>query len=306
MKIYNIKFQIISISLTLLFSVLINFTYGQEVNDTTTIGNNTIFEKTLSPTTVGHWQAASLYTKISPPILTSDSKQDGLFQLRLFDSKTENNITNVNYFLTISKAGKEPWSELFYSKEGPLTLKFQPNQGPITVYGGTEAFLGGWTSENGQITVSGPVLNEGPLYHFTVEIFGVDNVRNIFKPDSAPRFDSSFSMDLQDTEQPKPSSMLDSSPNGLQILSDNLFTDSVGYLHVVGEVQNNSPTNAQFVQVIGTFYDNNNQVVGTQFTYTNPSEIDAGGKAPFELILTSASIPLSQIDHYNLVATNQQ
>ena len=76
----------------------------------------------------------------------------------------------------------------------------------------------------------------------------------------------------------------------LQILSHNSFTDSVGYLHVVGEVQNNTPANAQFVQVIGTFYDNNNQVVGTQFTYTNPSDIGAGQKAPFELILTSASI----------------
>ncbi|MGB8574105.1 MAG: FxLYD domain-containing protein [Nitrososphaeraceae archaeon] len=93
--------------------------------------------------------------------------------------------------------------------------------------------------------------------------------------------------------------------NGLQILSHNSFTDSVGYLHVVGEVQNNTPANAQFVQVIGTFYDNNNQVVGTQFAYTNPSDIGAGQKAPFELILTSASIPVSQIDRYNLITSSQ-
>jgi hypothetical protein len=84
--------------------------------------------------------------------------------------------------------------ELFYSKDGPLTLKFQPNQGPITVYGSTEPFLGGWTSETGQITVSGPVLTEGGLYHFAVEIFGIDNVRNIFKPENAPRFDSYLSI----------------------------------------------------------------------------------------------------------------
>ena len=112
-------------------------------------------------------------------------------------------------------------------------------------------------------------------------------------------------MNMNGTEQTKPSSMLESSPNGLQILSHNSFTDSVGYLHVVGEVQNNSPTNAQFVQVTGTFYDNNNQVVGTQFTYTNPSDIGAGEKAPFDLTLTSASIPVTQIDHYELQATYQ-
>ena len=35
-----------------------------------------------------------------------------------------------------------------------------------------------------------------------------------------------------------------------------------------------------------------NQVVGTQFTYASPSDIASGEKAPFVLILTSASIPI--------------
>lgn len=61
MSIYDIRFQIISVSLTIFFSGLINFTYGQEVNDTTTIGNRTIFEETLPPTTVGDRQSKPLY-----------------------------------------------------------------------------------------------------------------------------------------------------------------------------------------------------------------------------------------------------
>ena len=65
------------------------------------------------------------------------------------------------------------------------------------------------------------------------------------------------------------------------------------------------PTSAQFVQVIGTFYDNNDQVVGTQFTYTNPSDIPSEEKAPFDLTLLSASIPVSEIDHYRLVVGSQ-
>jgi hypothetical protein len=107
------------------------------------------------------------------------------------------------------------------------------------------------------------------------------------------------------TEESKPNATIENSPNGLQILSDNSFTDSIGYFHVVGEVKNNSPTIAQFVQVTGTFYDSNNRVVGTQFTYTNPSDIGAGQKAPFDLILMSASVPISQIDDYNLQASYQ-
>jgi len=91
----------------------------------------------------------------------------------------------------------------------------------------------------------------------------------------------------------------------IKIASSNDFIDSIGYLHVVGEVQNNTPTNAQFVKVTGTFYDSSDNVVATDFTYTNPSDIGSGQKAPFQLTLTSASIPISQIDHYNLQASYQ-
>jgi hypothetical protein len=91
----------------------------------------------------------------------------------------------------------------------------------------------------------------------------------------------------------------------VRILSSNDFIDTIGYLHVVGEIENNTPANIQFVKVTGTFYDSNNQVVATHFTYTNPSDLGSGQKAPFELTLTSASIPISQIDHYNLIASYQ-
>lgn len=152
-----------------------------------------LFEETLPPASIGD-RAASLYTKISPPVLTSDTIQNAFFQLRLFDSKTGDNITNVNYFLTINKGDKVLFRELFYSKEGPLTLKFQQSQGPVKIFGSTEPFLGGWTSETGDVTISSPVLSEGGLYHFGIEIFGIDNVRNIFQPENAPRFDSYLSI----------------------------------------------------------------------------------------------------------------
>jgi hypothetical protein len=70
-------------------------------------------------------------------------------------------------------------------------------------------------------------------------------------------------------------------------------------------LHNNTPTNAQFVKITGTFYDSSNNVVGTGFTYTDPSDIGSGQKAPFELLLMSASIPISQIDHYNLQASSE-
>lgn len=157
------------------------------------VSSDGLFEETLPPASIGD-RVASLYTKISPPILTSDAMQNAFLQLRLFDSNTGNNITNVNYFLTINKGDEVLFRELFYSKQGPLTLKFQPSEGPIRTFGTTEPFLGGWTSDTGDISIVGPVLSEGGLYHFAIEIFGIDNVRNIFQPETAPRFDSYLSI----------------------------------------------------------------------------------------------------------------
>lgn len=89
------------------------------------------------------------------------------------------------------------------------------------------------------------------------------------------------------------------------ILSHNSYTDSVGYFHVVGKVENNTPNPAQLVQVTGAFYDINNALVGTQFTHTNPSDISSGATAAFDLIMNSASVPASLIDHYKLDVTYQ-
>jgi hypothetical protein len=90
----------------------------------------------------------------------------------------------------------------------------------------------------------------------------------------------------------------------LTILSSNQYIDSIDFLHVVGEVQNNSPSALEFVQVIGTFYDSSGQVVGTSFTYTTPSTLNPSARAPFHILLSDASIPVSQIANYSLQASH--
>ena len=89
----------------------------------------------------------------------------------------------------------------------------------------------------------------------------------------------------------------------VSIVSHSSFVDQAEYFHVVGEVQNNSTSAVNFVQVIGTYYDANDEVVGTAFTFTQPENLPLGGTAPFDLILTSASVPMSEIDHYSLKLT---
>jgi hypothetical protein len=88
--------------------------------------------------------------------------------------------------------------------------------------------------------------------------------------------------------------------NGVQILKNNSFIDSNNNMHVVGEVRNNLPSTAVFVTIVGNFYDAQNEVVATQFTYAKPANIESGQKATFELIVTTSSVPISLIDHYTL------
>jgi hypothetical protein len=153
-----------------------------------------LFEEKLPPASVGD-REASLYTKINPPILTSDSKENAFFELRLFDAKTDETVEHTSYFIAVEKDDKLLMRDLFHSHQGTLKLKINPTTSEsISVFGSTEPFLGGWTSETGDITINGPLLLEGGLYHFAIEIFGIDNDRNIFTPENAPRFDSWLSV----------------------------------------------------------------------------------------------------------------
>ena len=88
--------------------------------------------------------------------------------------------------------------------------------------------------------------------------------------------------------------------NRVQILKNSSFIDSNGNMHVVGEVRNNSPSTVVFITIVGNFYDVQNELVAMQFTYSKPASIESGQKATFELIVTTARVPISLIDHYNL------
>jgi uncharacterized protein (TIGR02588 family) len=98
----------------------------------------------------------------------------------------------------------------------------------------------------------------------------------------------------------------------LVIVSDNGFNDNAPSLpqyHIVGEVQNNGAQTAKFVQVSATLYDSNNKVIGTDFSFTNPSDIDPGQKAPFEITVGTDKVmggDLGIIDHYAVQVSGQQ
>ena len=85
-----------------------------------------------------------------------------------------------------------------------------------------------------------------------------------------------------------------------RILSDNSYVDNIGTLHIVGEVINESYQSVSYVRITATFYDSNNSVIGTDFTFTSPSTLQPGQRAPFDLTISEGSVPTYLMAYYTL------
>ena len=136
------------------------------------------------------------FIKLNPPIITSDSSEDKTLQFRFFDANTNTTINNVSFFINATKGDKILMHELFYTHTGYLTIKFQPGgeDGKYTVYGDTDPVLGGLGSQTDQVTVAGPILTEGGLYHFHMELLAIDYANTIIDQSNPPKFDSYLSV----------------------------------------------------------------------------------------------------------------
>ena len=157
-----------------------------------------LFEENLPPASVGD-RRAGLFVKINPPILTSDSKQDAYVLFRLFDEKTNQTIEHTTYLISITKGGSPDQrpiiNDFFHAHNGVLKLKIEPTAGELSIFGDRDPFQNALVADpGGNVLIRGPLLLDGGLYHFQIEIFGIDNDRNIFKPEDAPRFDSYLSV----------------------------------------------------------------------------------------------------------------
>lgn len=86
-------------------------------------------------------------------------------------------------------------------------------------------------------------------------------------------------------------------PKEITILTHSGYMDSIENYWVVGEVKNNLDTNAEFIKIIGTFYDANNNVIGSSFSYTEIDIAKPGQRVPFEMVFSD---PPSSLHHYAL------
>ncbi len=71
---------------------------------------------------------------------------------------------------------------------------------------------------------------------------------------------------------------------GVPIVSSSTWTDQAGFLHVVGEVLNNTVERRRWIQIEATLRDSSGRVVGTAVGYPAVANLAPRARSPFEII----------------------
>ena len=75
-------------------------------------------------------------------------------------------------------------------------------------------------------------------------------------------------------------------PAGVSILTNHsYYVDAINYLHIVGEVMNNTDDNLRFVKITADFFNNSGQILDTDFTYIWLDNLPSRDKTCFDLAL---------------------
>jgi hypothetical protein len=113
---------------------------------------------------------------------------------------------------------------------------------------------------------------------------------NPITPFTIPRDEPSESNGLQSTSTTGSSNNGQTqSSNDLVLLSQRYNNERFGD-EIVGEILNNGTITAEFAKVSVSFYDENGAILGSEFTYADPSTISPGQRAAFTIFITSDTI----------------
>ena len=100
-------------------------------------------------------------------------------------------------------------------------------------------------------------------------------------------------------------------PAALYLYMGQTSIDSAGTYHLLGEVTNLGSIPTSFVEVYGIFLDANKRVIDVEHTFTTPSELQPGQKAPFDLTISNPSSNLIRFEiidadseDYSLLSSN--
>ncbi len=139
---------------------------------------------------------------------------------------------------------------------------------------------------------------KGPSYHTSEFMDGYYRGFDICANDTDKENDN-------DNDNNRVESQESSSSSGLKITSSSSYRQG-DYFYIVGEVLNTDSNDKEYVKVIATLYDDNRNVIGTGFTYTDPSTISSQESSPFKIIIGDIDVSsIDSIDSFKLVASDK-
>jgi len=156
--------------------------------------------------------------------------------------------------------------------------KDDPNNWGMAVITGYLIYLAEWQTEATEIAL----FLSGDNYEVTN--FGLVYTSRIV-PSSTPA--PSPTPTLTPTRTPIPAATPTPGPTPTQAagesLSSSSYRDDSGYFHIVGEVSNGGYANVEYVKIVATYYDQQENVIGTDYTYSELDILVPGQKSPFDL-----------------------
>ncbi len=129
--------------------------------------------------------------------------EDQEIKIRAFDFKSDENIQNVSFQIGLFHEDEMIFRNFFFAIDGELIIKTNPtNEDEITITGDKEPILGRWTStEETTLEITGPIFSSGGLYHYEIEIRGIDEPTNIL--DDSIKYDAYVSVGDTSSHQQK-------------------------------------------------------------------------------------------------------
>ncbi len=129
-------------------------------------------------------QQVGIDTKLFPLDVTLGDFEDVTLSVKVYDVLTEKSFKDVTYFIEIWRDESLLARGLFFDYDGELKVKIQPVVGCENVkkfkctkfFGAQEPISGGYYDLAGTPVIKGPILIEGGIYTFKIEIIGATGV----------------------------------------------------------------------------------------------------------------------------------
>lgn len=88
-------------------------------------------------------------------------------------------------------------------------------------------------------------------------------------------------------------------PAGIDLVQIESQENELGELAVIGEVQNTGTAALEYVEIVGTFYDEEGVIVWTESTYLDLEIVEPGQSSSFRMLL---SVPAADVASYRIQA----